>query len=353
MATTSEARALPFFTDLNGQPLSSGFIYIGQPGLDPVAYPAVVTSDIAGTTVVAQPIRTTNGHAAAAGSLIHLFCAVPYSITILDSAGRLVYASLNETDPVAVAIGSSTVQSSYSLADLRARSRSSTNQVWVTGYGMYVYQPADNTSPENIPLVIVGYDGARYYLDTQSVNATWVKVSGVSANPTLQGAWYSWDDEGQGIANVTNNVGLGSGGFVFRSVNAGNTAELGRVTFNGDGSIASKSILATGDVRATNNLAANNGIVGLNATGTRTLTYDGVADAYNLTGAQLNINGSQAVNDGNLAAKSSPVIATIMRTSAVGGLTLTTGAAPSSPGTWFAIAAGVGSTGITLWVRTA
>jgi hypothetical protein len=74
---------------------------------------------------------------------------------------------------------------------------------------------------------------------------------------------------------------------------------------------------------------------------------------YNLLGAQLNINGSQAANDGNLSAKMSPRMATIFQTKAVGGLTLTTGSAPPDPGTWVSIVTGVGSTGVSMWVRTA
>lgn len=166
MATISEARALPYFTDTFGQPLESGFIYIGQAGLDPVAYPATVTSDASGTTVVTQPIRTTHGHAAAAGALIHLFCPIPYSITVLDAAGRTCYASLNETDPIAIAVGTSSVQSAASLNELRARSKGATNQVWVNNYGMYTYVPTDTTSPESVPTIIVASDGGRYYLNT-------------------------------------------------------------------------------------------------------------------------------------------------------------------------------------------
>lgn len=186
MTATSEARALPFFTDLYGQPLESGFIYIGQPGLDPLAYPVTVNSDAAGSVVVAQPIRTTHGHAAAAGALIHLFVPIPYSITILDGAGRLVYTSLNETDPVAIALGTSSVQSANDLAALRARDKNSTNQVWVTNFGMYHYVPTDTTSPESIPTLIVGSDGGRYHLDD-----TYVQTYGFdeTSNRAASTAW--------------------------------------------------------------------------------------------------------------------------------------------------------------------
>lgn len=347
MATTSEARALPFFTDLYGAPLESGSIYIGQAGLDPVAYPAIVTSDLAGSVVLQQPIRTVHGRATAAGALVHMFCAVPYSITILDSSGRLVYASLNETDPVAVAVSTSSVQSASSLADLRARSGTSTNQVWVAGFGMYIFQPNDTTSPENIPFVIVGNDGSRYALSTQYCIGPWIKATGSGvAEASSPGAYLSWNEFNDGAGYLTVNEGTQAGGFIIRTVNAGNTAEVGRVTITSGGTFIAKT-----DVVATGVLSSTAGVVALNASGSANLNFDGTN--YNLAAAQLNINGQQAANDGNLSAKMSPRMATIFQTKAVGGLTLTTGAAPGDPGTWASIVTGVGSTGVSLWVRTA
>lgn len=343
MAATSEARALPFFTDLYGQPLESGFIYIGQAGLDPVAYPAVVTSDIAGTVVVAQPIRTTHGHAAAAGALIHLFVTIPYSITILDAAGRLVYASLNETDPVAIAIGSSSVQSAADLTALRARSGSSTNQVWVDGFGMYVYVPTDNTSPESIPLVIVGNDGSRYHLSAQYVNANWVKAS-AAAQPASQGSWFSWNDEVGGATFLTNNRGTGTGGFVLRTVNADNTVELGRVIVSSAG-----GVIAQDDMRTSRNLIAGNGVLALIADGSRSLQWDAGNSRYAFVSAPLAINGSLAITQATIQAS----ILANQQANGVGALALgnNTAPTPAQPGTW--AQTGTAQNSVFLWVRTA
>lgn len=338
MATTSEARALPFFTDTQGQPLASGFIYIGQPGLDPVAYPATVTSDINGSVVVAQPVRTTNGHAAAAGALIHLFVPIPYSITILDSAGRLVYSSLNETDPVAIAVGSSSVQSAGDLASLRARDGSSTNQVWVTGFGMYVNFTTDNTSPESVPFIVVGTDGTRYHLDTQFLNASWVRAS-AAAVPTSQGSWLSWNDVGGiGQTFLTNNRGQGSGGIVLRTVNADNTVESGRVVLS-----------PAGDVTANGNVTALGGIVAISPDGTKQLNFDGTQ--YNLPAANLNINGSAAVNTASFPAVLAPALVTTMNTRLVGCTLI--GTTTPTPGTWVVMVSGVSSSGVNQYVRTA
>lgn len=346
MAATSEARALPFFTDLNGLPLESGSIYIGQPGLDPVAYPAVVTSDIAGSVVVAQPIRTTHGHAVSAGAQIHMFCQIPYSITVLDAAGRIIYASLNETDPVAIAVNSTSVQSAAELATLRARSGSSTNQVWVNGFGMYVYVPTDTTSPESIPRVIVGNDGSRYFLSAQFVNGGWVSATGPGL-PIVQGVHMSWNDAGGGQTYFTNNRGLGTGGFVHRTVNSDNSVEIGRVTFNADGSILSGAGITTGtgDIRAAGNLIAQGSIVSLLADGSRSLQWDSVNSRYVLASAPLFVNGSTAVTVASGIAN--------QLANGVGALALGTNAAPTpaQPGTWSQT--GTASNSVFLWVRTA
>lgn len=350
MATTSEARALPFFTDLYGAPLESGSIYIGQAGLDPVAYPAIVTSDVAGAVVLPQPIRTVHGRATKSGALVHMFCPIPYSITILDSAGRVVYASLNETDPIFTSLNTSSVQSAGSVAELQSRSGAASNQVWVKDYGMYVADPTDQTTPQAIPLVIVGNDGMRYKLGLQFVNGQWLRISGPASAPlqgdSVQGAWMSWNDDSGGTAFLTCNRGLGTGGIQLRTVSADGATVIGKVNVSAVGGVTADS-----DIRSGGDLIAQNGRAFLSADETKGLTFDGTN--YNLLGAQLNINGQQAANDGNLQTKMTTRMASIFQTLAVGSLMLTTGSAPINPGTWVSIVTGVGSTGVSLWVRTA
>jgi hypothetical protein len=339
MATTSEARALPFFTDLLGQPLQAGSIYIGQAGLDPVAYPAVVTSDVAGTIVVEQPVRTTNGHAAVAGSLVHLFVPIPYSITILDSAGRLVYASLNETDPVVTAIGTSSVQSATSLADLRARSKSSTYQVWVDGFGMYVYNASDTTSPESIPSLIVGNDGARYHLSQQFVEAGWVQATS-AAPSTSAGTWLSWNDGVDSASYLTNNSPPGGGGVVMRTVSPDGLTETGRLELGPTGVTT-----ASGGITATGSLISKAGLIGVVPDGSRALSWDSVNGRYNLPSAPLFVNSDQVITDLRLPA----LIRANQQAHGIGSVTLGTATMPS-PGTWV-LDSSISS--VFLWVRTA
>jgi hypothetical protein len=348
MATNSEARALPFFTDLIGQPLESGSIYIGQPGLDPVAYPAAVYSDVDQTVLLAQPVRTSHGHAVSGGAQVHMFCPSPYSITILDGSGRLVYASLNEVDPALIALGKTGVQSAATLAELRARNGSTTNQVWVNGYGMYQYIASDSTSPENVPLVIVGNDGSRYYLNFHYGNFGWTKVSSPSASPVSQGLWTSWNDSGNGIAYLTNNRGEGTGGVVIRNINQDNTVEYGRVTMSSTGDLsATGDIYAQGgDVRASGNVIAEGGTVAVTADNSRNLHWDSALQNYVFPSSPVQINGSLAVTVASLV--------DIILTQKVGAIIMTNaGAAPAFPGTWVAIVTGLGPSGIAQFLRTA
>jgi hypothetical protein len=293
MATTSEARALPFFTDIYGLPLESGSIYIGQPGLDPRAYPQTVYSDAASTIAIQQPVRTTHGRAVSGGAQVHMFCQIPYSILVQDASGRTVYAAMNEIDPIFTALSTSSVQSASDLADLRARSGTSTNLIWVSAFGMYRFIPSDNTSPEQIPFVIVGNDGSRYYLDLHDGNFSFARFNGVSPNPNSQGLWASWNDNSDGAGRLTNNQGAGTGGLVIRNVNVDNSVETGRVTVTQNGSIvATGAINSTGNIQSASNLIAGGGIVAVVSDGSRSLQWTGTQ--YSLALAELQVNGGRA-----------------------------------------------------------
>jgi hypothetical protein len=65
------------------------------------------------------------------------------------------------------------------------------------------------------------------------------------ASPSVQGLTIDWNGVGFGAAGLTNNRGLGTGGFIFRTVDSTNKTEYGRVTFNELGEIfAGRNIYA-------------------------------------------------------------------------------------------------------------
>lgn len=94
------------FTDLNGDPLSGGYVYIGISGQNPETAPAAVYWDSAMTQPAAQPLRTLNGMIARSGTPAAVYIGGDYSITVKDKRGALVL-SLPASGSVAVALADS------------------------------------------------------------------------------------------------------------------------------------------------------------------------------------------------------------------------------------------------------
>ena len=73
-----------------------------------------------------------------------------------------------------------------------------------------------------------------------------------------QGLHIGWNEGGSGESNFITNRGAGSGGFVFRTVNAENSVETGRVNITGDGILYANHL----QVRSGARIEGNNNIVG-------------------------------------------------------------------------------------------
>jgi len=110
MSTIQVLSPYPIFTDRDGQPLENGYVYIGQPNLDPQTNPVSVYFDEALTVLAAQPIRTINGYASQAGTPARLFIdATSYSTRVLDKNGTLVANSQAQPIPAAFTTVSATI----------------------------------------------------------------------------------------------------------------------------------------------------------------------------------------------------------------------------------------------------
>lgn len=86
----------PVITDIDGQPLDDGYIWIGVDGLEPVANPQTVYWDAALTDPATQPVRTRGGYALDGSTRSRLFTLNPYSIRVDNQNGSTVYQSLSE-----------------------------------------------------------------------------------------------------------------------------------------------------------------------------------------------------------------------------------------------------------------
>ncbi len=78
------------------------------------------------------------------------------------------------------------------------------------------------------------------------VNATYLSATQPAVIREVQGTFIGWNEtNGQGESHFINNKGGGVGGFVFRTVNSGNTVQTGYVRFSGTGDVSSQGNLST------------------------------------------------------------------------------------------------------------
>lgn len=94
MSALSIQPTYPIFTDIDGQPLESGYIWIGVAGFNPISNPASVYWDAAQTMPAAQPIRTLGGYPMNSGTPARLFVGSDYSIQVQNKNGSVIYTSL-------------------------------------------------------------------------------------------------------------------------------------------------------------------------------------------------------------------------------------------------------------------
>jgi hypothetical protein len=82
----------PVFQDRDGQPLDNGYVWIGEPNLNPQTNPVVAYFDKDLTIPAAQPLRTINGYVSRAGTPAQIYVdGVNFSILVQDSKGTMVY----------------------------------------------------------------------------------------------------------------------------------------------------------------------------------------------------------------------------------------------------------------------
>ncbi len=89
---------LPFFSDVDGSPLDSGSIYVGEIGQDARTYPVQVYWDSALTITATQPIPTMGGYPVRQGAPAQFFVSGPdYSVTVLNKDLVPVFNSLESS----------------------------------------------------------------------------------------------------------------------------------------------------------------------------------------------------------------------------------------------------------------
>ena len=90
----------PIFTDIDGQPLEDGYVWIGTANLDPQTNPINVYWDAALTLPAAQPIRTLAGYPSNSGTPARVYVNSDYSIRVMNRNGSTVYSAPSKTEAI-------------------------------------------------------------------------------------------------------------------------------------------------------------------------------------------------------------------------------------------------------------
>ncbi len=98
MSVLSVQSPFPIFTDTDGDPLESGYIWIGVANLDPQVNPLAVFWDAALTMPAVQPIRTLAGYPSQAGSPGRIYTTADHSIRVMNKRGTIVFTAGNVRD---------------------------------------------------------------------------------------------------------------------------------------------------------------------------------------------------------------------------------------------------------------
>lgn len=98
MSALSIQPTYPIFTDIDGQPLEAGYVWIGTANLDPQTNPINVYWDAALTILAPQPIRTLAGYPSRNGTPARLYVNSDYSIRVMNRNGSTVYSAPTATE---------------------------------------------------------------------------------------------------------------------------------------------------------------------------------------------------------------------------------------------------------------
>ena len=113
MTTLSIQPPFPLLTDIDGQPLENGYIWIGVANLPPIGNPIAVYWDAALTQPAALPVRTAGGYPMNNGTPGRLYVGSDYSILVQNKNGSTLYSAPAATerysDPVITGVSSAEV----------------------------------------------------------------------------------------------------------------------------------------------------------------------------------------------------------------------------------------------------
>lgn len=154
------------FTDIDGEPLEAGYIYVGQENLDPEVSPIQVYWDRALTVTASQPLRTIGGAVTNGGAPSRFYVnADGYSITVRNKNGSLIDTDLSHRRAIPF--------SSITGAATAATQLDSVNALRLGSY------------PEKTVYVISYYDGWQDTVEGPIGGELWHKTGADNTSPTV------------------------------------------------------------------------------------------------------------------------------------------------------------------------
>lgn len=217
---------LQIYTDLNGDPLEAGFIYLGLENLEPETNPINVFFDKDLLYPALQPIRTIAGAPARNGSQAILYVSdanVRYSTKIEDKNGALITSSLSSNTAAVVA-----AEASAAAAAAGGIVVQMVNVQWGSSTQLNVIIPIGDTIPQitegvQIRTLAITPANASNKLRIDVVLQSW------QADALLRGTGALFQDSianALAIAEVTTNVGERASMSFTHWMTAGTIAEI-------------------------------------------------------------------------------------------------------------------------------
>lgn len=224
--------AFKIYTNLDGTPLDSGYIYFGLVNQNPITAPVTVYWDAAGTQPAAQPLRTQNGYIVRGGTPANVFFSGTYSLLVRDKNQSQVYysptsADYSIVDAVNSFIASLAASSGSSLigfiqagtgavprtAQAKMRERVSVEDFGAIGDGVTVSTTAIQRARESLSSGGVLYFGkGTFIIDTDACLT--LNVAGI----TLEGQGPSTIIKAKNGANLSNIIAITAAGCSVRNM---------------------------------------------------------------------------------------------------------------------------------------
>lgn len=165
MATLANLNPFSTFTELDGDALDNGYIYVGVAGQNPKQFPITVYWDEFGTVPAQQPLRTNGGYVTRSGKPAQVYVNSSYSILVEDKKRKQVFYVASYVPPEL----RGALQKVNTYADLRNYTGlepnlyvASRSDIGDGGDGVFYYDPTDTTTPDNDGTVLVGISGKRF-----------------------------------------------------------------------------------------------------------------------------------------------------------------------------------------------